>query len=286
MKVIKASRKLFIIQIMVYSDLLISTSTLIITIANRDAMNLFENTLNRLENRLQSMIEGSLSRLFQADNQDQSIARLLAAAMQAEIHSTAENHLVSPDRFMLFMPTKQAQVLLANPDFITELTQHLQQAAQEAGITFNVPPTIRIIPDEHIGEPQVVVEFSLLEENLQQTQSLHRGKPISNELPKAYLIINGMRFHLLTKTITNIGRDTQNDIVIDDPRISSIHCQLRSFRGRYLVFDLGSEGGTWIGDSEITQAILTPGDVISLGGVPLVFGLENLEEQSATREMK
>jgi hypothetical protein len=249
-------------------------------------MNLIEITLNRLENRLQTLIEGNLARLFQAENNDQSLAHRLAAAMQIEIRSTPENRLVSPDRFTLFLATAHAQVLLANPDLINELTQHLQQAAQEAGITFTTPPTIRIMPEDNIVETQVVAEFSLVAETLQQTQSLRLSKPIQKELPKAYLIINGMRFHLLTQTITNIGSEAQNDVVIDDPRVSSIHCQLRSFRGRYLIFDLGSDGGTLVGGKEITQAVLAPGDVISLGGVPLVFGLENLDEQGSTKELR
>jgi len=249
-------------------------------------MNLIEITLNRLENRLQTLIEGNLARFFKAGNNDQSLAHSLATAMQTEIRSTPDNRLVSPDRFTLFLATTHAQFLMSNPDLISELTQHLQQAAQEAGIVFSTPPMIRIMPDDTIAETQVVAEYSLLEETLQQTQSLQRGKPIANELPRAYLIINGMRFHLLTQTITNIGSDAKNDVVIDDPRVSPIHCQLRSFKGRYLIFDLGSNGGTLIGGEEITQAILATGDVISLGGVPLVFGLENPDEQGSTKEMK
>jgi pSer/pThr/pTyr-binding forkhead associated (FHA) protein len=66
-----------------------------------------------------------------------------------------------------------------------------------------------------------------------------------------------------------------NTLVIDDPRISRNHAQLRAIKGRYIIFDLNSTGGTFVNGQRTSQSVLYPGDVISLAGVPLVFGQDN-----------
>lgn len=47
-----------------------------------------------------------------------------------------------------------------------------------------------------------------------------------------------------------------------------------------MIFDLDSSGGTFVNEQRIQQCILYPGDVISLAGLPLVFGQDdtNLSE--------
>ena len=62
---------------------------------------------------------------------------------------------------------------------------------------------------------------------------------------------------------------------IDDPRVSRNHAQLRAIKGRYVVFDLNSTGGTFINGRRASQGVLYPGDVISLAGVMLIFGQDN-----------
>jgi pSer/pThr/pTyr-binding forkhead associated (FHA) protein len=66
-----------------------------------------------------------------------------------------------------------------------------------------------------------------------------------------------------------------NQLVIDDPRVSRSHAQLRAIKGRYILFDLNSTGGTFVNGQRTNQSILYPGDVISLSGVPLIFGQDN-----------
>jgi pSer/pThr/pTyr-binding forkhead associated (FHA) protein len=79
----------------------------------------------------------------------------------------------------------------------------------------------------------------------------------------------------LKKSIINIGRRLDNHLVIDDPRVSRNHSQLRAIKGRFVIFDLNSTGGTFVNGQRTSQSVLYPGDVISLAGVPLVFGQDN-----------
>jgi pSer/pThr/pTyr-binding forkhead associated (FHA) protein len=91
----------------------------------------------------------------------------------------------------------------------------------------------------------------------------------------AFVIVDGIRVIPLTQPIVNIGRRVDNTLVIDDPRVSRTHAQLRAINGRYIIFDLNSTGGTFINGERVTQSILYPGDVISLAGADLIYGQKN-----------
>jgi pSer/pThr/pTyr-binding forkhead associated (FHA) protein len=88
----------------------------------------------------------------------------------------------------------------------------------------------------------------------------------------AFLIVDGMQIFPLSQGVINIGRRQDNQLIIDDTRISRVHAQLRAIKGRYVIFDLESSGGTFVNGERIRRSTLYPGDVISLSGVPLVFG--------------
>ncbi len=70
--------------------------------------------------------------------------------------------------------------------------------------------------------------------------------------------------------VIRIGRSTDNDIVIDDPRVSSHHARIIISRTQTLIEDLGSSNGTFVNtpDHKAKQPIpLTEGDVVSFGSL-------------------
>ena len=91
----------------------------------------------------------------------------------------------------------------------------------------------------------------------------------------AFLIVDGVKVIPLTAPLIRIGRRLENNLVLDDPRVSRSHAELRAINGRYVLFDLNSTGGTFVNGLKITQSVVYPGDVISLAGVNLVYGQKN-----------
>jgi len=87
----------------------------------------------------------------------------------------------------------------------------------------------------------------------------------------AFLVLEGIKVVPLKLSVINIGRRLENQIAIDDPRVSRHHAQLRVVDGRYILFDLNSSGGTYINGMRITKSIIYPGDVISLAGFTMVY---------------
>lgn len=92
---------------------------------------------------------------------------------------------------------------------------------------------------------------------------------------EAFLVIDGVKVIPLTQAVVSIGRRVENTVVLDDPRVSRNHAQLRALKGRYVLYDLDSTGGSFVNGVRVTQSLLYPGDVISLAGVNVVYGQKN-----------
>lgn len=80
-----------------------------------------------------------------------------------------------------------------------------------------------------------------------------------------------------------IGRDLNNDIVINDPEISRRHTRLRLQGASYVVEDMGSTNGTSVnGQRLISPYVLRPGEVIGLGEHITLLYDSALPDQAAT----
>jgi hypothetical protein len=78
----------------------------------------------------------------------------------------------------------------------------------------------------------------------------------------------------ISKTLLAIGRGLDNDLVIDDPRVSRHHAQITFRHSHYLLRDLRSTNGTFVNNQPVEAVVLAAGDVVSLGGFELVFTQE------------
>ncbi len=62
-----------------------------------------------------------------------------------------------------------------------------------------------------------------------------------------------------------IGRSEDADITLDDRWASRRHCLIEAQDGTLVVQDLGSKHGTLLNDAIISEAVLKPGDTLSVG---------------------
>ncbi|MBA2254913.1 MAG: DUF3662 domain-containing protein [Chloroflexi bacterium] len=66
-----------------------------------------------------------------------------------------------------------------------------------------------------------------------------------------------------------IGRAEDNELVLEDDRVSRHHGQLATRQGRLVYSDLGSTNGSYANGSRVSEIALGPGDVLHLGGSTL-----------------
>lgn len=88
---------------------------------------------------------------------------------------------------------------------------------------------------------------------------------------------------LLTQRLTLIGREMDNDLVLDDERISRRHAELRWDHGRVELADYGSLNGTLVNEQAVRgRLLLQADDIVQLGKRRYRFALRPAEPVAAS----
>lgn len=239
-----------------------------------------------LEKRLQELVEGGAAWLLPGGHRRRELAGWLIEVMNDGVRCTEDGSMQAPDLFTLTLPGPAAAQL--DDTLLVELTAALQQEAQRRGLTLLGDPLVRIVAGSAGSPANVQVSFSDGENGDTDTirmdpQREPRGQPAA--LGRAYLVVEGKHTFLLTSPVVSIGRDPGNMLVLSDMRVSRTHAQMRLVGEQHVIFDLQSTGGTTVNGRAVVKQALAPGDVISLAGVPLVYGREGLTERDATQKL-
>ncbi len=75
----------------------------------------------------------------------------------------------------------------------------------------------------------------------------------------------------LSKVITTLGRNEANDILLDDPKVSSFHSNILNREDGFHLLDLKSRNGTQVNGKAVTACPLKDGDRIDFGDIALRF---------------
>jgi hypothetical protein len=85
-------------------------------------------------------------------------------------------------------------------------------------------------------------------------------------LTTAWLVDRNGRNHQLNSGETTIGRSSDNDIRIENAKVSKHHAKIIEQNGRFTIVDLGSTNGTWLNGKLIREPkLLHTNDEICLG---------------------
>lgn len=243
--------------------------------------------LKEIEARLQNLIEIDLLNILPGRKVEDIIIQKLAAAIQQNSHVASDGVITAPDVYTLIMHPNTAN-RWQDQNILAILLHSITTVAQEAGLRFTISPTISVSSKDSIqpNDAEIVASHridSMAETNATplDTGNLNEGEKIPEN---AFLIVEGVKVFPLNLSVVNIGRRLDNQLTIDDPRVSRNHAQLRAIKGRYVVFDLNSTGGTFVNGQRTSQSVLYPGDVISLAGVALIFGQDNPPPRTDLRD--
>jgi pSer/pThr/pTyr-binding forkhead associated (FHA) protein len=75
----------------------------------------------------------------------------------------------------------------------------------------------------------------------------------------------------IAQDVLAVGRDSGSDVFLDDPKVSRRHARIEQRGESFILRDLGSANGTWLGDKRVEEHTLQNGDVIRIGGARLIF---------------
>jgi hypothetical protein len=233
------------------------------------------NRLSQVEKKLQTLVEGSLARLAGGKLSPASVANQLAAGMIDGLDWLEDGSARAPDQYAVALHPKDVESLIEQaPDLGSELSHALLEAARDSGYSMPTAPHVTLAADPTLKRWEVRVVAWHSDTQLEFTQSADGDGTDSGErLPAgAYLILHGQKHFPLDRALINVGRRLDNQLILDDPHVSRTHAQIRAREGRFVVFDLGSTGGTLVNGHRVHQHVLRPGDVITIAGVSMVYG--------------
>ncbi len=81
----------------------------------------------------------------------------------------------------------------------------------------------------------------------------------------------GRTFDGLIPPVT-VGREEDNDIQLNDERVSRVHAKIQEDRGQVILTDLNSTNGSRVNGHPVQLRVLRPGDHLQIGRSTLLYG--------------
>jgi hypothetical protein len=253
------------------------------------------SALQQFEDFVERMVEGSITRLFRSPIQPVEIERRLVRVMETQPTISAGRTYV-PNRYRVQLhPADYKAIAPQRALWEREIAEFIIGICQERNYTLVSRPIVTITGSAETPRRGIHIVATLqaaatggldeLEQGpLQPTAAIpivrpHAAAPGHSgpgaTAPSVCLqVLNGdmagaeLRF---TRPLITLGRELDNDAVIEDTRVSRHHAQLLFQHGRYILRDLGSTNGTFVNAQPIQSMMLTSGDRLSLGGVEVQF---------------
>lgn len=259
--------------------------------------------VNKFEEAVQGLIEGSFGRVFRTRLQPVELARKLERAMENNLSIAADRRL-APTYYLVHLSSSDFNQF--NPmarQLAQQLSDSLIAVARERRYTLNARPVIQFVEDAHLITGQTRIDTYLQQPDapsegdtpgslaaVEDTRALSQEE--RNELdqeiaqaaaaagpatalPPAWLTVyrpqRGAPMRL-ERSIMHLGRHETNDIIVSDRRVSRFHAEIRYEHGQFVLYDLGSTNGVRVNGVPMRQPVpLRNNDIVSIGEHEFVF---------------
>lgn len=245
------------------------------------------NQFDAIERRIRDIFESSSSLLTGSDERALLIHRLCESLQAYFSDEENQKHAGNPI-FHIIVHPEMLNNWKKQPDWEKFLVDLISSTAAEFGMQFTSPPQYKVTTRNSIASNEVIVSVSVPPSKTGETGVLRLQQdtePVADESSKydSSLILQGDKIVPLTKNVINIGRKSSNQIVINDLRVSRIHAQIRRIQEGYVIFDVGSTGGTFVNSQRINEKKLRSGDVISLAGYTMIYTEDQLVQEETNK---
>jgi hypothetical protein len=243
--------------------------------------------LARFEQLMEQAVEGSLRRVFPTTLQPVQVAKATARAMEeAQVIGLSGAEVPNAYRVRL-APQDLARFADYSATLSRELVRYLLDYAGERGLRPVGEPRIELTEDAtvRVGSVRVDARFvdvepahqAALDDALEGTRRLRladlaAAQPPAHRPPGTTLWLTdrlGLRYPLESQAgLVRIGRAGDNDVAIDNQRVSRYHAQARWVESDWLVYDLDSTNGTFVDGTRVFPSQPRPlgaGSVLRLG---------------------
>ncbi len=226
--------------------------------------------LDRLENRIEGVVNGVFARGFKGEVQPAEIATKLQRQMDGEAMVLGRNKKLVPNDFLIGLSTHDYERLVpyaktVNREIVPELRAH----AAERDYVFNGPVQVTYELDDSLPTGRFTVSSSAV-------AGVEQAEPASaTAIRRSRLVleVNGVRHPLVPPGLT-IGRGSKADLRINDPSVSREHARIvvsgDDDNLDIVIEDLGSTNGVVVNGVKVRRAALGEGSRIEIGSTRML----------------
>lgn len=222
-------------------------------------------------------MERTFTRAAGSHLQPVEIGKRLVRVMEAE-QSVGMEGVVVPNAYDVFLSKADYEHFEgARGSMAKNLESHLGRIARQRRFHMMDRPLVTFHADDEIDAGDIAVEAHMMDVDTgapaapQHTAVLPQVDAFASPRPSTPSLLCDNQSYAVLRSPTRIGRLADNDIVLDDKRVSRHHAEVIQQSGRWVVRDTGSTNGTALNGKMIKEAPLKAGDHVSLGGLEVVW---------------
>jgi hypothetical protein len=244
-------------------------------------------SLDWAERALEGLIEGVFTRPFRRRVHPRQIAHSLSRRLE-EGKVVSLRRVYAPNGFIVHLHRADLTTLAPfQRELADEMERYLADWVCQNRYHLCGPLRVEFQASDRVRPGGVRCETLLeptpaaLEEREEEELTLHGGALFPADdarVPSARLValdgpLRGRTFELASRT-NSLGRGMQNTLVLADSHVSRFHARIDLEEHGFVLVDLGSANGTFVGGRRVTRHPLEPGDRLQLGSSLLEFQLD------------
>lgn len=204
--------------------------------------------LRGIEDRLERLVEGSLTMPFRGPMQPIEISHRMLREMDLG-RRVGVRGLLAPNHFAVSISKDDLERFEGFTDaLVQELAESARQHAANEGYSFTGPVEVELFASKRLKPGRVEIVASFFEGDVRPSLVLPDGTTLA-----------------LGRSPIVIGRLPECDVVLGDTNVSRRHAQVALDDGEVVVTDLGSTNGTFVNGRKVTRAAVQPGDELAIG---------------------
>ncbi len=246
--------------------------------------------LKRLEKGLEKAIETPFAKAFRSGVHPLEVGRRILRVLEDHKVLGVNEEVVAPHRFRCYLSRRDHERLASYFGAMSgEMEAMIIEYCRMKGYVLPSRPTVSFCVSDDLQEGEFEVdalhgdvEESPLLDSCPRDISPVSGRAIARRerrAPTGLLLVRGVSggteiAYRIVSERTSLGRATDNDLVLSDPKVSRHHAEVVRRPEGFVLRDLGSTNGTFVNGRRIFERLLDPGDVILLGDTRITFQLE------------
>jgi hypothetical protein len=237
-----------------------------------------------VERSFEKLFDGVFSRIFRSGVKPLQIGRRMLQVVDSERSIDAQGRRVVPNSYVVNLSQEDREGFGdLEPSLQQELTVALREYISQEGYHVEGKARVALRTDRDLRKGSFTIDAKTLtaspadESSSTSVQQQSTSTPADTvrhftDRPPAVLTLPGGQRIELHQGRYVLGRQLENDIVVNDSNVSRRHAEFVSSEGIVTVRDLGSTNGTKVNGVLVNgEQHLEHGDVINFGTAQVTF---------------